>query len=77
MPESGENVDTQYKFVELLPDLIKPEDYASDPEGRTVRFRILAGSNEIELLGDAMKPKFLEDILEELTPAVIEQMLCG
>jgi hypothetical protein len=67
----------QYEFVAHLPDLIAPEDYPHDPEGRRVRFRITASVDGVEILGDAMRPKTLEAILEELNPRVIEQMLCG
>ena len=67
----------EYRFVQHLPDLIQPSDYGDDPDGRRVRIRISATAEGLELLGDAMCPAALEQILEELKPEVIEQMLCG
>jgi hypothetical protein len=66
-----------YRFVQHLPDLIHPEDYAGDPEGRRIRVRIRATEQGVELLGDAMRPDELEKLLESLDAKVIEQMLCG
>lgn len=68
---------TEYRFVAELPDLIQPEDYASDPMGRRVRFRIRVTPDGVEIVGDAMCPGGLEEMLEALEPSVIEQMLCG
>jgi hypothetical protein len=67
----------QYHFVSHLPDLIQPEEYADDPGGRRVRLRIRATADGVEVLGDAVRPAALEQLLEELGAAVIEQMLCG
>jgi hypothetical protein len=67
----------EYRFVEHLPDLIQPEDYAGDPEGRRVKLRIRVTDQGVELLGDAMSPERLERLLETLGADVIEQMLCG
>jgi hypothetical protein len=67
----------RFQFVPHLPDLISPEDYASDPDGTRVRLRIRATPDGLEILGDAQRVKTLEDLLEALGPAVIEQMLCG
>ena len=66
-----------YHFVQYLPDLIQPEDYPTDPTGRRLRFRIRATGEGVELLGDAMRPETLEQLLEALEADVIEQMLCG
>jgi FtsH ternary system-associated peptide len=66
-----------YRFVPDLPDLIHPEDYASDPEGRRVRLRVRITDDKVEILGDAMRPQVLEHLLEEMGAEVIEQMLCG
>lgn len=66
-----------YQFVEYLPDLIQPEEYSSDPEGRRVRIRVQANSDGVEILGDAMKPAAVEPVLEELGAQAIDQMLCG
>jgi len=64
-------------FVENLEDLITPEEYADDPQGRRVKLRIRATDNGVEVLGDAVRPKDLEELLLALDPAVLEQMLCG
>jgi len=66
-----------YRFVEHLPDLIQPEEYADDPKGRRVRVRIRVTDDGVEVLGDAMRPATIEQLLETLDPATIEQMLCG
>lgn len=67
----------QHRFVEHLPDLISPEEYAADPNGRRVRVRFRVTAGGVEVLGDAVRPLDLEALLEALDPAVIEQMLCG
>jgi hypothetical protein len=68
---------TKRTFVESLPDLITPEEYADDPDGRRVKLRIRVTEHGVELLGDAVRPKELEELLLALDPAVLEQMLCG
>jgi hypothetical protein len=68
---------TTYRFTENLPDLIQPEEYASHPEGRLLRFRISVTERGVEILGDAFRPEALEEILGRLGPDEIEQMLCG
>ena len=68
---------TQYLFVEHLPDLIHPDNYPSDREGRLIRFRIRVAPNGIEVLGDAARAKTVEQVLESLGATVIEQMICG
>jgi hypothetical protein len=68
---------TKHRFVEHLDDLIHPEDYPSDPQGRRVRLRIRTTEDGVEVLADAMRPAELEKLLEELDPEAIEQMLCG
>jgi len=68
---------TERRFVDHLPDLISPEEYAADPEGRRVRVRIRVTPDGVEVLGDAVRPEDLERLLLALDPAVIEQMLCG
>lgn len=67
----------EYRFVPQLPDLIHAEDYASDPDGRRVRFRIRPTADGVSVLGDAMSPVELERILEALGTSLIEQTLCG
>lgn len=68
---------SEYRFVEDLPDLIQPEDYADHPDGRLVRLRISVTEHGVEILGDAFRPEVLEEILNRLGPDEIEQMLCG
>jgi len=68
---------TQYHFVQHLPDLIQPEDYANDPQGHRIRFQIKTTPEGVEILGDAMRPITLEKLLEALETQNIEQMLCG
>lgn len=67
----------KYRFVQHLPDLINPEDYAGDPQGQRLRLRICATAEGVEVLGDAMSPEHLEQLLDALGADVIEQMLCG
>jgi hypothetical protein len=68
---------TEYRFVEDLPDLIQPEEYAEHPDGRLVRFRIETTADGVRIIGDALRPELLEKILDSLDPAIVEQMLCG
>jgi len=67
----------EFRFVEDLPDLIQPADYADHPDGRLVRLRISVTGDGVEILGDAFRPEALEEILRRLGPGDIEQMLCG
>jgi hypothetical protein len=68
---------TEYRFVENLPDLIQPEEYADHSEGRLVRLRISVTGDGVEILGDAFRPEMLEELLRRFCPGEIEQMLCG
>ena len=68
---------TDYRFVDHLPDLIHPEDYPTDPDGRRVRLRVRVTADGVEVLGDAMRPAKLEELLEALGAESVEQMLCG
>ncbi len=68
---------TEFRFVEHIPDLIHPEDYAEDPQGRRVRLRIRHTEHGIEIIGDAIQPQELEKLLKGLDVKTIEQMLCG
>jgi hypothetical protein len=72
-----EKLMSHYRFTQQLPDLIHPEDYSNDPQGRRIRFQIKTTPQGIEILGDAMRPATLEKLLEELGAQEIEQMLCG
>lgn len=65
------------EFVDFLPDLISPESYAADREGRRVCIRIRVTDSGIEILGDSPTPRSLESLLEELGAETVQQMLCG
>lgn len=67
----------KFRFVPEIPDLIQPEEYASDPDGRRVRIQFRVTSEGVEIVGDAMRAEVLERILANLDPEEIEQMLCG
>lgn len=67
----------EHRFVEHLPDLIQPSDYKEDPAGARIRLRISVTAEGVEVLGDSMRPVALEELLEDLGPEIIEQMLCG
>ncbi len=67
----------QHRFVERIPDLISPEEYEADAEGKRVKFEIRWTDAGLEILGDAPRARELEQLLEGLDPAEIEQMLCG
>lgn len=64
-------------FVESLPDLIEPEEYAGHPDGRLVRLRVSVTETGVEILGDAFRPDVLEALLAALGAGPAEQMLCG
>lgn len=69
---------TRYEFVPHLPDLIHPEEYAGDPDGRRVRIQIrVTPDGRVEVLGDGMRPLPVEQLLELLGPEWVDQMLCG
>lgn len=67
----------EYRMVEHIPDLIQPEEYDDNPEGRLVRIRISTDGDGVQVIGDAFRPELLEGLLEALGPDAIEQMLCG
>jgi hypothetical protein len=68
---------SDFRYVEDLPDLIHPEEYADHPDGRLVRLRISITEDGVQILGDAFRPEVLQEILAGLGPEEIEQMLCG
>ena len=68
---------SQVRFVDSIPDLIQPEDYAADPEGRLVRVELRLTPEGLEILADAQRPALLEELLEALEGVEVEQMLCG
>lgn len=66
-----------FVFVPDLPDLIDPGEYAEHPEGRLVRVEIRVTARGVEVLGDGLRPAWVEDMLAELGGGPIEGMLCG
>ena len=68
---------TKYVFADHIPDLIEPGEYATDPDGKRVRVRIRWTEDGVELVGDSLRPRDLERLLEEFGFDEIEQMLCG
>lgn len=68
---------TRHEYVDHLPDLIQPDEYAGDPQGRRVKIRVRVTERGVEILGDAVRPDEIERILLDLDPETIEQMLCG
>ena len=45
---------SDYRFVEEIPDLIHPEEYADHPEGKLVRVSIRTDGEGVRVLGDAL-----------------------
>lgn len=72
----GENK-TEHVFVESLPDLIEPGEYAAYARGGLVRLKVVVTSCGVEILGDAMRPASVEALLAALSGGPVEQMLCG
>jgi hypothetical protein len=70
-------MNTEYRFVEDLPDLIDASEYDEHPDGRLVRLRITWDEQGVQVLGDAFRPDLLEALLEKMGPDAVEQMLCG
>lgn len=66
-----------HSFVESLPDLIDPSEYADHPQGGLVRLQVVVTDDGVEVLGDAMRPVNIEALLAALGGGSTEQMLCG
>jgi hypothetical protein len=65
------------RFVATLPDLVSPEEYANDPQGRRVRVRITATAGGVEIVGDGPRPVEVDRMLAALGAPVIDKLLCG
>jgi hypothetical protein len=76
-PAEPDRQEPGYVFVEDLPDLIEPEEYADHPEGRLVRLRVTVTDDGVTVLGDGFRPAAVEELLAALGGGPIEQMLCG
>nr|VFK60532.1 MAG: hypothetical protein BECKTUN1418F_GA0071002_12192 [Candidatus Kentron sp. TUN]VFK60920.1 MAG: hypothetical protein BECKTUN1418D_GA0071000_11392 [Candidatus Kentron sp. TUN]VFK69966.1 MAG: hypothetical protein BECKTUN1418E_GA0071001_12242 [Candidatus Kentron sp. TUN] len=68
---------TEFHFVGQLEDLIRPEEYLEDTQGKRVRLRIRSTPQGVEIIGDAIRVRDLEEMLEKLEPEFIERVLCG
>ncbi|MCW2247724.1 hypothetical protein M2352_003358 [Azospirillum fermentarium] len=68
---------TEYRFKDSIPDLFHPTDYDVAENARRLRIRIRHTDDGVEIIGDALSASIIEELLEKLDPAVIEQMLCG
>lgn len=68
---------TDHVFTEGIPDLIGPDEYADHPHGHLVRVRIRVTESGIEVIGDALRPRAVEAVLDALGEGPMEQMLCG
>lgn len=65
------------EIADHIDDLIHPEDYAADPEGRKIRIEIRFTDDGVRVVGDSQRARELEEFLSKLEPAAIRQMLCG
>ena len=73
----GSPVPAEHAFVESLPDLIDASEYAAHPQGGLVRLRITVTDIGVEVLGDGLRPEFIEAALAAVAGGTMEQMLCG
>jgi hypothetical protein len=64
-------------FTESLPDLIDASEYSRYPHGALVRIRISVTDEGVEILGDGLRPEFIEQVLAAIGDGPMEQMLCG
>jgi hypothetical protein len=76
-PSAATPTAAEHVFVESLPDLIDPSEYAEHPHGDLVRLRIVVTEAGVEVQGDAMRPLSVETLLAALGGGATEQMLCG
>jgi FtsH ternary system-associated peptide len=67
----------QHVFTESLPDLIDASEYSRYPDGALVRIRISVTDTGVEILGDGLRPEFIEQVLAAISVDPMEQMLCG
>lgn len=77
VPADGGTDGAAHPFVDALPDLIDPAEYAAHPSGGLVRLRVVVTADGVEVLGDAMRPAGVEELLAALGGGTVEQMLCG
>ena len=68
---------TKVRFVDYLPDLIQEEDYLDESSQHKIRVRISLIDEDLEILGDSMHARALEELLTNLGASEIERMLCG
>jgi FtsH ternary system-associated peptide len=65
------------RFIDHLPDLITEADYQEDPGQKKIRVCISLNEEGVEILGDSMYARLIEDMFAQLDPDEIERMLCG
>jgi hypothetical protein len=65
------------RFVDDLPDLMTPEDYAAPPEVKKLRVRITVTEEGVEILSDSPYPELLDDLLAQAGVDEVEKVLCG
>jgi hypothetical protein len=72
-----DTVKAEHVFVDSLPDLIEPGEYAAHPRGDLVRLKVVVTPDGVEIIGDAMRPGSVEYLLAAISGGPVEQMLCG
>jgi FtsH ternary system-associated peptide len=65
------------RFIDHLPDLITEADYLESPDQQKIRVCINLNDEGVEILGDSMYARLVEDMLTQLGAEEIERMLCG
>lgn len=65
------------RFIDHLPDLITEADYQEDPNLQKIRVCINLNDEGVEILGDSMYARLVEDMFAQLGTEEIERMLCG
>ncbi|MBO0819814.1 MAG: hypothetical protein J2P26_03070 [Nocardiopsaceae bacterium] len=70
----------EHAFTDSLPDLIDASEYERHPDGGLVRIRIVVTEHGVEIVGDGLRPEFVEAVLAAVGAGPgtrMEQMLCG
>ncbi len=65
------------RFVSRISDLIRPEEYESDPDRRRIRVQLKIAADGMEIIADGPRAGEVERLLAALDPPEIEQALCG
>ena len=64
-------------FVDALPDLIHPGEYAGLGDRPVIRMRLIQGADGLEILLDSRHADVLDALLPKLTRGEVEERLCG